>query len=280
MRVVGWPVLPCLTVANTRSFVSQLYQAEDQEEVVRALDQFVDSIKTLPRDWNPKAYIEPPGGESEKERELQETEEDVIDDDRRSREASGLVRTGRIFGGLIDDIKRKKKHYISDFKDGFHPQCVSSFLFLYFANLSPIIAFGALLGEATKNQIATIEGLMAGLLSGTLFSLFAGQPLNLLGSTGPVFVFEKILVELCEANGWNYLSLRLWIGIWVTIILLLLVMFDASALVVYITRFTEEMFASLVAFIFIQSAFKNVFKIKKQVFTVVDFTINNRPLRF
>ena len=204
----------------------------------------------------------------------------VLDDDRRDREASGLVRTGRIFGGLIDDIKRKKKHYISDFKDGLHPQCISSFLYLYIANLAPIIAFGALLGKTTHKQIATIEGLVAGLLSGVLFSLFAGQPLNLLGSTGPVYVFEKILFELCETNDWNYLSLRLWIGIWVTIILLLLVAFDASALVCYITRslssilsqypsisprFTEEMFASLVAFIFIQSAFKNVFKIKHQV---------------
>ena len=160
----------------------------------------------------------------------------MLDDDRRDREASGLVRTGRIFGGLIDDIKRKKKHYISDFKDGLHPQCISSFLYLYIANLAPIIAFGALLGKTTHKQIATIEGLVAGLLSGVLFSLFAGQPLNLLGSTGPVYVFEKILFELCETNEWNYLSLRLWIGIWVTIILLLLVAFDASALVCYITR--------------------------------------------
>ena len=160
----------------------------------------------------------------------------VLDDDRRDREASGLVRTGRIFGGLIDDIKRKKKHYISDFKDGLHPQCVSSFLYLYIANLAPIIAFGALLGKTTHKQIATIEGLVAGLLSGVLFSLFAGQPLNLLGSTGPVYVFEKILFELCETNDWNYLTLRLWIGVWVTIILLLLVAFDASALVCYITR--------------------------------------------
>ena len=160
----------------------------------------------------------------------------MLDDDRRDREASGLVRTGRIFGGLIDDIKRKKKHYISDFKDGLHPQCISSFLYLYIANLAPIIAFGALLGKTTHKQIATIEGLVAGLLSGVLFSLFAGQPLNLLGSTGPVYVFEKILFELCETNEWNYLSLRLWIGVWVTIILLLLVAFDASALVCYITR--------------------------------------------
>ena len=129
-------------------------------------DEYVDNIKTLPRDWNIKNYIEPPAGENEKEKELQENVEFAIDDDRRNREASGLVRTGRLFGGLINDIKRKTPHYLSDFRDGLHPQIISSFLFLYFACLAPIIAFGALLGEATKNRIATIEGLVAGLLSG------------------------------------------------------------------------------------------------------------------
>ena len=52
-------------------------------------------------------------------------------------------------------------------------------------------------------------------------------------------------------------------GIWVAAMLLLLVMFDASAYVCYITRFTEELFATLVAFIFIMSAFKNTFSISK-----------------
>ena len=97
----------------------------------------------------------------------------------------------------------------------------------------------------------SFEALMAGLLSGITFALFSGQPLNLLGSTGPVYVFEKILFEMCEDQSWDYLSLRLWIGIWVGFMLLLLVMFDASAYVCYITRFTEELFATLVAFIFI-----------------------------
>merc|ERR1719384_1273887 len=79
----------------------------------------------------------------------------------------------------------------------------------------------------------------------------------------PVYVFEKILFEMCEDQNWDYLSLRLWIGIWVGAMLLLLVMFDASAYVCYITRFTEELFATLVAFIFIMSAFKNTFSITK-----------------
>ena len=102
------------------------------------------------RDWNSKHYIEPPSGPDEKERELQVHEDDVIDDDRRNREASGLVRTGRLFGGLIDDIKRKSPHYVSDFKDGLHSQCISSFLFLYFACLGTKIMYKKVQPSATK----------------------------------------------------------------------------------------------------------------------------------
>jgi len=253
---------------SDKPFSQSIFEADSRDDLVVALDSYMDAIKTLPRDWNSKHYIEPPGGLDEKEKELQEHEDDVIDDDRRNREASGLVRTGRLFGGLINDIKRKTPHYLSDFRDGLSTQCVSSFLFLYFACLAPIVAFGALLGEATEQRIATIEGLVAGLISGVLFSLFSGQPLNLLGSTGPVYVFEKILYEMCADQNWDYLSLRLWIGIWVGAMLILLVATDASAYVCYITRFTEELFATLVAFIFIMSAFKNTLGIRKTVKSV------------
>ena len=97
-----------------------------------------------------------------------------------------------------------------------------------------------------------------------MFGLFSGQPLIILGSTGPVYVFEKILYQICQDQTWDYLSLRLWIGIWVGAILILLVALDASSLVCYITRFTEELFATLIAFIFIFNAFKNVFYIGKE----------------
>ena len=59
----------------------------------------------------------------------------------------------RIFGGLRADIKRKAKFYLSDFKDALHIQCLASFVFLYFACLTPIITFGGLLGDATDNNM-------------------------------------------------------------------------------------------------------------------------------
>ena len=89
-----------------KSFTKLIYDADCKDDVIGAFDEYVDNIKTLPRDWNTKNYIEPPAGENEKERELQEDVEDAIDDDRRNRESSGLVRTGKFFGGLINDIKR------------------------------------------------------------------------------------------------------------------------------------------------------------------------------
>ena len=57
------------------------------------------------------------------------------------------------------------------------------------------------------------------------------------------------------------MPIRCWIGLWTTFFLLLVVMFDLSALVRYITRFTEESFACLIAIIFIYEAFKKQFHI-------------------
>ena len=57
---------------------------------------------------------------------------------------------------------------------------------------------------------------------------------------------------------------RFWVGIWTAGLLLLIVAFDLSALVKYITRFTEESFASLIALIFIVEAFKKLADIAKE----------------
>uniref|UniRef100_A0A6Q2Y3W1 Anion exchange protein n=1 Tax=Esox lucius TaxID=8010 RepID=A0A6Q2Y3W1_ESOLU len=169
-----------------------------------------------------------------------------------------LQRTGRFCGGLWLDIKRKAPHYLSDYTDAISLQCLASFLFLYCACMSPVITFGGLLGEATEGRISAIESLFGASMTGIAYSLFAGQPLTILGSTGPVLVFEKILYKFCKENGLSYLSLRTCIGLWTAFLCLLLVATDASSLVCYITRFTEEAFASLICIIFIYEALEKL----------------------
>lgn len=190
----------------------------------------------------------------------EETNEE--EEEEKIREESGLVRTGRLFGGLKNDLKRKIPFYISDFKDALNLQCVASWIFLYFACLSPIITFGGLLSDATGKNMAAMESLVSGFVCGMLYGFFSGQPLTILGSTGPVLVFETIVYDGCQEFHWDYMTFRFWIGTWIAIICLILVAIDASAAVCYITRFTEENFACLIAFIFIykvSAAFQKVY---------------------
>lgn len=74
-------------------------------------------------------------------------------------------------------------------------QCVASWIFLYFACLSPIITFGGLLSDATGKNMAAMESLVSGFVCGIGYGLFSGQPLTILGSTGPVLVFEQIIYD-------------------------------------------------------------------------------------
>uniref|UniRef100_A0A0P6IU03 Anion exchange protein n=1 Tax=Aedes aegypti TaxID=7159 RepID=A0A0P6IU03_AEDAE len=258
------------TLMSDEIFHEVAYRAKKREHLLAGVDEFLDAVTVLPPgEWDPSIRIEPPAAipsQEVRKRPPEKNPKEEIDEEeeeQRQREESGLSRTGRLFGGLVNDLKRKKPFYLSDFKDGLSLQCVASWIFLYFACLSPIITFGGLLGSATGNNIAAMESLVSGFVCGIGYGLFSGQPLTILGSTGPVLVFETIVYDFCTRVGWDYLTFRFWIGTWVTIILVILVAIDASALVCYITRFTEENFACLIAFIFIYKAVENVLHIGK-----------------
>ncbi|XP_011640843.1 electroneutral sodium bicarbonate exchanger 1 isoform X11 [Pogonomyrmex barbatus] len=258
------------TLMSDEVFHDVAYKAKNRNHLLAGIDEFLDAVTVLPPgEWDPAIRIEPPAAIPSQEvrkrpKEEKPKEEFEEADEQKLREESGLSRSGRLFGGLINDIKRKAPFYLSDFKDALALQCVASFIFLYFACLSPIITFGGLLSEATGKNMAAMESLVSGFVCGIGYGFFSGQPLTILGSTGPVLVFETIVYEFCKKVEWSYMSFRFWIGTWIAIILLILVALDASACVCYITRFTEENFATLIAFIFIYKAIENVLSIGKK----------------
>ncbi|XP_038157938.1 sodium-driven chloride bicarbonate exchanger-like isoform X3 [Cyprinodon tularosa] len=252
------------TLMTDEIFHDVAYKAKDRNDLVAGIDEFLDQVTVLPPgEWDPSIRIEPPKNvPSQEKRKIPPVPNGVTD--LGESEAHGghggpeLQRTGRFFGGLILDIKRKAPHYLSDYTDALSLQCLASFLFLYCACMSPVITFGGLLGEATEGRVSAIESLFGASMTGIAYSLFAGQPLTILGSTGPVLVFEKILFKFCKEYGLSYLSLRACIGLWTAFFCLLLVATDASSLVCYITRFTEEAFASLICIIFIYEALEKL----------------------
>lgn len=170
----------------------------------------------------------------------------------------GLRYTGRLFGGITEDIKRKAIHYGSDFRDGLHSKVAGTTLFLYFAAIANAIAFGALTGLYTGNQIGIMEMLVVTAVGGIVFALLGGQPLTILGGTGPIVIFTGLLYQACEQLNISFLATYAWVGIWSGILLLICAFTDASALMRFFTRFTDEIFSALISVIFIVEAISNI----------------------
>ncbi|NXY16638.1 S4A8 protein, partial [Atrichornis clamosus] len=249
------------TTMTDEVFHDVAYKAKDRADLVAGIDEFLDQVTVLPPgEWDPSIRIEPPKNVPSQEKRKMPGALDDSSSHSKPEKHSGpeLERTGRLFGGLVLDVKRKAPWFWSDFRDGLSLQCLASFLFLYCACMSPVITFGGLLGEATHGHISAMESLLGASMTGVVYSLFAGQPLTILGSTGPVLVFEKILYKFCKEYTLSYLSLRTCIGLWTAFFCVVLVATDASSLVCYITRFTEEAFASLICIIFIYEALEKL----------------------
>ncbi|XP_009322552.1 PREDICTED: electrogenic sodium bicarbonate cotransporter 4 [Pygoscelis adeliae] len=262
-------------------FSDVAYRARDREDLIAGIDEFLDEVIVLPPgEWDPNIRIEPPkkvpsaekrksvfslnevgqmngtaggasaggGGGGSDDGEMPEVHE--IGEE--------LAWTGRFCGGLYLDIKRKLPWFPSDFYEGFHIQSISAILFIYLGCITNAITFGGLLGDATDNYQGVMESFLGTAMAGSMFCLFAGQPLIILSSTGPILIFEKLLFDFSKGNGIDYMEFRLWIGLHSALQCLILVATDASFIIKYITRFTEEGFSTLISFIFIYDAIKKM----------------------
>ncbi len=113
-----------------------------------------------PGEWDPHIRLEPPEKVPSQEprrtgmtirmskEEDEEEEEEELDE--------ALKMTGKLFGGLILDVKRKLPFFISDFKDALNFQCLASFIFLFLASLAPTIIFGGIMGESVDHWMVCL----------------------------------------------------------------------------------------------------------------------------
>ncbi|XP_010855664.1 PREDICTED: anion exchange protein 2 [Bison bison bison] len=228
------------TLMSDKQFHEAAYLADEREDLLTAINAFLDCSVVLPpsevqgeellrsvahfqrqmlkkreeqgRLLPPGAGLEPKSAQDKALLQMVEAA-GVVEDD-------PLRRTGRPFGGLIRDVRRRYPHYLSDFRDALDPQCLAAVIFIYFAALSPAITFGGLLGK---------EGLSRG--------------------------------GFCSSNNLEYLVGRVWIGLWLVLLALLMVALEGSFLVRFVSRFTQEIFAFLISLIFIYETFYKLVKI-------------------
>ncbi|CAI9574825.1 unnamed protein product [Staurois parvus] len=250
-----------------RVFRTEMYLAGGREDLLQSLDAFLDCCIVLPptdstneqllKDLVPvqqnllrKRYQSVkivPGGHKDLKKE--EPQEDP------------LQRTGKPFGGLVRDIKRRYPKYLSDIRDALNPQCLAAVIFIYFAALSPAITFGGLMAQKTQKWMGVPELMVSTAIQGILFCLLGAQPLLILGFSGPLLVFEEAYFNFCDSQGIEYIVGRVWIGLWLILIVIIVVACEGSFLVRFISRFTQEIFSFLISLIFIYETFANVAKI-------------------
>ena len=66
-----------------------------------------------------------------------------------------------------------------------------------------------------------------------------------------MLIFETAFYQFCKNAGLDFLTMRIWCGVWLCIISLVVVALEGSFVLKYVTRFTEEIFTGLISIIYI-----------------------------
>ncbi|CAE7237392.1 Slc4a1, partial [Symbiodinium necroappetens] len=135
--------------------------------------------------------------------------------------------TGKLAGGLRLDIRR------------------------FIAALAPAITFGSRFLDGTNGQFGVMEMIMSTCISGLIFSTFSGQPLSILGATGPFLAYTLVVYDLAVAVDVEFMPFYFWTCMWCSLFTVLVAVFDLCALMKHVTMFSEDIFAGLISLIFI-----------------------------
>ena len=149
-----------------------------------------------------------------------------------------LAFSGKFAGGLRADIKRRAPFYWDDWIEPLRAenrgQSLAACIFLFFACLSPAVTFGMLFQDGTGGQLGVVEMLLSSGISGIFYSLFAGQPISILGATGPELAYTVVFYRMCVSMDLEFLPARCWEGLWTALFTTLLAIFDLSALMKHV----------------------------------------------
>ncbi|XP_078125193.1 solute carrier family 4 member 1a (Diego blood group) [Sander vitreus] len=254
-------------------FCLEAFLAQTDKDLTNAIADFMDcSIVIPPTEIQDKGMLEPIIDFQKKmlRDRLRPTDTRLAFGDRvivekppEKPQEDPLARTGYPFGGMVKDLKRRYRYYISDYTDALNPQVLAAVIFIYFAALSPAITFGGLLADKTEKMMGVSELMISTSIQGVIFCLIAAQPVLVIGFSGPLLVFEEAFHEFCKSQGIEYIVGRIWVGMWLIVIVIIIVAVEGSFLVRFISRFTQEIFSILISLIFIYETFYKLIKIFK-----------------
>jgi len=162
----------------------------------------------------------------------------------------------QFFSGVRDDLKRRLNwtSYASDWRDGLKLQIINASAFMFLSSIAPALSFAATLKEETNGQMGLIELVFSTCVCGIIFAVISGQPLNIVGVTGPTIILYGAMHGIAEQNQFPFLPFMGWACVWASLILLAFAFGGVAALAQIVTRFTDEIFGGLIAMVYISIA--------------------------
>lgn len=156
------------------------------------------------------------------------------------------------FAGVVADLRDKLPEYPSDWIDSWDYRVVPAVIETYFNNLLPAIAFAQDMFDRTNNAYGVNEVLLSSAMAGIVFGVIGGQPLCIVGVTGPISIFNYTVYDVIKPLNTNYFGFMFWVCMWSMIFHFVLAASNLVCLLQYVTTFPCDIFGLFINVVYIQ----------------------------
>lgn len=174
-------------------------------------------------------------------------------------QSKALKRQSLAFGKLAmigkdvrEDVAKRLPFYWSDWTDAWNYRVIPSVVYIFFANILPAIAFAQDMFDRTDGSFGLNEVLMSSAMGGVVFGLIGGQPLCIVGVTGPITIFIYTVFEIVVPKNVNFFAFMAWCNIWSFLMHVLIALLNGVRLMKYITQFSADIFGCFINIIYIE----------------------------
>lgn len=154
--------------------------------------------------------------------------------------------------GIWLDLKDRLPLYWSDWQDSWDYRVIPAVLDTYFSNILPALAFALDMFDRTDHSYGVNEVLLSSAMAGIVFGVLGGQPLCIVGVTGPISILNYTIYDIVKDWNSNYFGFMFWVCIWAMILHFILVFSNAVALLQYVTSFPCDIFGLFINIVYIQ----------------------------
>ena len=154
--------------------------------------------------------------------------------------------------GIKDDLNARAPLYKDDWgKPRSVFTVVNATVFAFVIQLIPALTFAELMARETENNLAVAEVVLSSAVIGIIYAIFAGQPLVIMGITGPVAILLGTSYRLTQTFNAPYFPFFFWVCIWAGAMHIVSSMIGLVNLVWKVTPFTSQIFEFFIGISFI-----------------------------